>query len=83
MGKIRDGRTVYLTPEVKRLVAEQLARVDALGGRLAEERNLDHVIALRLPASRRPAPRCPDWSSGRCGAWPPVRPGCRARLSTI
>jgi hypothetical protein len=35
---------VYLTPEVKQLVAEQLARVDALGGRLAKERNLDHVI---------------------------------------
>jgi len=31
MAKNRDGGTVYLTPEVKQLVAEQVARVDALG----------------------------------------------------
>jgi len=46
--KNKDGRVVYLTPELQALVAEQLARVDALGARLAKERQLDHVIVPYL-----------------------------------
>jgi integrase len=42
--KTGDGRVVYLTPEVRQLLAEQLARVDSLGRELARKRGVEHVM---------------------------------------
>jgi integrase len=46
--KNREARLIYMTGEIKQLVAEQHARVDALGRRLAKDRGLDHVIIPHL-----------------------------------
>ena len=72
-----DGRLVYLTPALAAMLAEQLARVDALSRRLG--RIVPYVFphlgpeACRAPASR---------TSGRRGRGPVGRPGSPGSTAT-
>jgi integrase len=49
MAKNRDGRVVYLTPEVRQLVAAQLERVDALAKKLAKDSPVPRLIPYVFP----------------------------------
>ena len=73
-----EGRMVYLTPEVRRLLAEQLGRVDEL------QRELKRIIPYVFPhfAGRRSAGAPADAPSGKPGRPRAQRPASRGCTAT-
>jgi integrase len=73
-----EGRTVYLTPELKVLLGAQLERVDRLSKRT---KTINPYVFPHLGGVRRLGQRVEI--SGKLGRRPVGRPGCQASCDTI